>query len=309
MKILVTGGAGFIGSHVVDAYIAAGHEVAIVDDLSTGKQQNVNPRARLHRLDLRDPSLEDVFATEKPEIVNHHAAKASVRESLLQPALYADVNISGGINLLECCRKHKVSKFIYASTGGAVYGEPRYLPADEAHPIAPLDPYGISKAAFEYYLPLYQKYHGLRFTILRYANVYGPRQDPYGEAGVVAIFVGRMLEGHSVIINGSGEQERDFIYVGDLAHASVLALSSGDSGTYNIGTGVGTSINTVFSQVKRIVASSQPETHGPAKVGEVFKIWLNADKANRELGWQPTTRLEEGLRLTADFFRAKAQDL
>lgn len=305
LKILVTGGAGFIGSHVVDAYVAAGHDVVIVDDLSTGKESNLNPRARFHRLDLRDSSLDELFAAEKPEVVNHHAAKASVRESMVEPALYADVNITGGINLLECCRKHKVSKFIYASTGGAVYGEPHYLPADEAHPVAPLDPYGVSKAAFEYYLPLYFKYHGIRYTILRYANVYGPRQDPYGEAGVVAIFTGRMLAGQQVIINGSGDQERDFVYVGDLARASVLALHKGDSGTYNIGTGVGTSINTLFAAVKHIVSSDQPEIHGPAKVGEVFKIWLSADRARQELGWQPTTDLHQGLELTADFFRAK----
>ena len=303
MKILVTGGAGFIGSHVVDAYVAAGHDVLIVDDLSTGRESNLNPHARFHLLDLRTSTLDDLFAAEKPEIVNHHAAKASVRESIVEPALYADVNVTGGINLLECCRKHKVSKFIYASTGGAVYGEPRYLPADEAHPVAPLDPYGVSKAAFEFYLPLYFKYHNIRYTILRYANVYGPRQDPYGEAGVVAIFTGRMLAREQVTINGSGEQERDFVYVGDVAQANVLALHKGDSGTYNIGTGVGTSVNTLFAEVKRIVGSDQPERHGPAKVGEVFKIWLNADRARRELGWHPASDLDQGLQLTADFFR------
>lgn len=305
MKILVTGGAGFIGSHVVDAYVAAGHDVIIVDDLSTGKESNLNPRARFYQLDLRDSSLNDVFAAEKPDVVNHHAAKASVRESMVEPALYADVNVTGGLNLLECSRKNQVSKFIYASTGGAVYGEPKYLPADEAHPIGPLDPYGVSKAAFEFYLPLYFKYHHVRYTILRYANVYGPRQDPYGEAGVVAIFSGRMLAGEMVTINGSGDQQRDFVYVGDLAQASVLALTKGDGGTYNIGTGVGTSVNTLFAEVKRVVASDQPEVHGPAKEGEVFKIWLSAERARRDLGWQPATDLRRGLQLTADFFRAK----
>lgn len=306
MKILVTGGAGFIGSHVVDAYVAAGHDVVVVDDLSTGKESNLNSHVHFHHLDLRDSKLDNVFAAEKPDVVNHHAAKASVRESMAEPALYADVNVTGGINLLECCRKHKVSKFIYASTGGAVYGEPKYLPADEAHPVGPLDPYGVSKAAFEFYLPLYFKYHNIRYTILRYANVYGPRQDPYGEAGVVAIFTGRMLAGEKVTINGSGDQQRDFVYVGDLAQASVLALNKGDSGTYNIGTGKGTSINTLFAEVKGIVGSDQPEIHGPAKVGEVFKIWLSADRAQRELGWQPTTNLKKGLELTADFFRTRS---
>jgi UDP-glucose 4-epimerase len=305
LKILVTGGAGFIGSHVVDAYVAAGHDVVVVDDFSPGTAGTLNPHARFHRLDLRDSSLDGLFASEQPDVVNHHAAKASVRESMVEPALYADVNVTGGINLLECCRKHKVAKFIYASTGGAVYGEPKYLPADEAHPIGPLDPYGVSKAAFEFYLPLYHKYHNIRYTILRYANVYGPRQDPYGEAGVVAIFTGRMLAGEQVTINGSGDQERDFVYVGDLAQASVLALNKGDGGIYNIGTGVGNSVNTLFAQIKSIVGSDQPEIHGPAKVGEVFKIWLTAERARRELGWQPTTDLHKGLQITADFFRTR----
>ncbi len=305
MKILVTGGAGFIGSHVVDAYVAAGHDVAIVDDLSTGKRENANPRARLYALDLRDSELGKVFAAERPDVVNHHAAKASVRESMVEPVLYADVNVSGGVKLLELCRQHRVKRFIYASTGGALYGDPQYLPADEAHPIGPLDPYGVSKAAFEYYLPLYRKYHGVAFTTLRYANVYGPRQDPYGEAGVVAIFSRRMLAGEQAVINGSGEQERDFVYVGDVAQANVLALDKGDGGTFNIGTGVGTSINEIFARLKAITGYTLPDVHGPAKVGEVFKVYLKADKARRDLGWQPAVDLDQGLRLTVDYFRTK----
>jgi UDP-glucose 4-epimerase len=305
MKILVTGGAGFIGSHVVDAYLAAGHDVAVVDDLSTGKRENVNPRARLYALDLRDSELGKVFATEKPDVVSHHAAKASVRESMVEPVLYADVNISGAVKLLELCRQHHVKKFIFASTGGALYGDPQYLPADEAHPIGPLDPYGVSKAAFEYYVPLYRKYHGVGFTILRYANIYGPRQDPYGEAGVVAIFSRRMLAGEQATINGSGEQERDFVYVGDVAQANVLALTKGDGGTFNIGTGIATSINDLFARLKAITGYTLPEAHGPAKVGEAFKIYLKADKARRELGWKPTIDLDSGLRLTVDYFRTR----
>jgi UDP-glucose 4-epimerase len=305
MKILVTGGAGFIGSHVVDAFVAAGHDVAIVDDLSTGKRENVNPRARLHVLDLRDSELGKVFAEVKPEVVCHEAAKASVRESMVEPVLYADVNITGGVKLLEMCRQYRVRKFIYASTGGALYGDPQYLPADEAHPIGPLDPYGVSKAALEYYLPLYQKYNGLAFTILRYANVYGPRQDPYGEAGVVAIFSRRMLVGEQAIINGSGEQERDFIYVGDVARANLIALDKGDGGTFNLGMGVGTSINEIFARLKAITGYTLPDVHGPAKVGEVFKVYLKADRARRELGWQPAVDLDKGLRLTVDYFRTR----
>jgi len=305
MKILVTGGAGFIGSHVVDAYINAGHDVVVVDDLSTGKRENLNPRARLYKVDLRDARLEEAFVAEKPDVVNHHAAKASVRESMAEPALYADVNISGGIKVLEMCRKYRVKKFIFASTGGALYGDPQYLPADEAHPVAPLDPYGVSKAAFEYYLPLYQRYHGVRFTILRYANVYGPRQDPFGEAGVVAIFSQRMLAGEQPVINGSGEQERDFVYVGDLAQADVLALSKGDGGTFNIGTGVGTTINALFAKIKAITGYAGPEVHGPAKAGEAFRVYVTAERARRELGWQPVVDLDQGLRFTVDFFRKK----
>ncbi len=306
MKILVTGGAGFIGSHVVDAYIETGNEVVVVDDLSTGRQENVNSRAQFYAIDIRSAQLEEVFAKEKPDIVNHHAAKASVRESMVEPTLYADVNILGSLNLLELARKHAVQKLIYISTGGAVYGEPEYLPADEAHPILPLDPYGVSKASFEHYLPLYQAQHGISYTILRYANVYGPRQDPLGEAGVVAIFTGQMLSGEQAVINGSGEQERDFVYVGDVAKANLLTLTHGDGEVYNIGTGVGTSINEIFAKLKATTGYSRPEVHGPPKAGEVFKVYLNVDKAQRELGWQSVVGLEEGLRLTVEYFRTRS---
>ena len=305
MKILVTGGAGFIASHVVDAFVNAGHDVAIVDDLSTGKRENVNPRARLYVLDLRDSGLAQVFAEWKPDVVSHHAAKASVRESMVEPVLYADVNISGGVKLLEMCRRFGVRKIIYASTGGALYGDPQYLPADEAHPIGPLDPYGVSKAALEYYLPIYHQQHGVAFTTLRYANIYGPRQDPYGEAGVVAIFSRRMLAGEQAIINGNGEQERDFVYVGDVAQANLLALDRGDGGTFNLGTGIGTSINDLFARLKAITGYTLPDAHGPPKAGEAFKVYLQADKARRELGWQPTVDLDRGLRLTVDYFRTR----
>lgn len=302
MKILVTGGAGFIGSHVVDAYLELGHDVVVVDDLSTGKKENLHPCARFYHLDIRDKSLEQVFAAEKPDVVNHHAAKVSVRESMVQPLLYADVNILGSLNLLELSRKYGVKKFIYISTGGALYGEPQYLPADEHHPIQPLDPYGASKACFEYYLPLYRSNYGLSFTVLRYGNVYGPRQDPYGEAGVVAIFTGQMLRGEQAVINGSGEQERDFVYVSDVAQANVLALDRGDGGFYNIGTSIGTSVNEIFAKLKAATGYAMPPVHGPPKPGEVFKIYLDVDKAKRELGWQPVVGLEEGLRRTVDYF-------
>jgi len=265
----------------------------------------VNPKARLHALDIRDKKLVEVFATERPDVINHQAAKANLRESMDKPGLYADVNILGSLHLLELSRKHNVKKFIFASTGGAIYGEPEYLPADEMHPVNPLDPYGASKAAFEHYLPVYEANYSIPFTVLRYANVYGPRQDPYGEAGVVAIFAVKMLRGEQAIINGSGEQERDFAYVGDVARANLLALDRGDGGFYNIGTGAGTSINEIFSRLKSSTGYEKQDVHGPAKAGEVFKIYLQADRARRELGWQPTTSLEEGLHRTVEYFRTQ----
>lgn len=306
MTILVTGGAGFIGSHVVDALIEGGHEVAVVDDLSTGKREHLNPRARFYHLDIRDARhLEEVFATERPEIVNHQAARANVRESMEKPILYAEVNVIGSLNLLELSRKYGVERFIYASTGGAVYGEPEYLPADEAHPINPLDPYGASKHQVEHYLHLYGLNYGLRYTILRYPNVYGPRQDPFGEAGVVAIFTGQMLKGEEPVINGSGEQERDFVYVGDIVEANIKAVEKGDGQIYNLGWGVGTSINEIFARLKEITGYEKEAVHGPPKLGEVFKIYLDASKARHELGWVPQVGLDEGLKRTVEYFRSQ----
>lgn len=303
MKILVTGGAGFIGSHVVDAYLAAGHEVVVVDDLSSGRREFVHPQARFYQLDIRDAQLDEIFAREKPEVVSHQAALANVRESMEKPLLYADVNVLGSLNLLECCRRHGVRKVIYASTGGAVYGEPQTLPVTEDHPINPLDPYGASKHHVEHYLSLYRINFGIAYTALRYPNVYGPRQDPYGEAGVVAIFTVQMLCRGQPVINGSGEQERDFVYVSDVARANVLALDQGDDGIYNIGSGVGTSVNRIFELLARLTGYDRPPVHGPPKPGEVFKIYLDATRAREELGWEPEIGLEEGLERTVAFFR------
>ena len=306
MRILVTGGAGFIGSHVVDALIERGHELAVVDDLSTGKHEHLDPRARFYHLDIRDAQrLEEVFAAERPEIVNHQAARANVRESMEKPALYAEVNVIGSLNLLELSRQYGVERFIYASTGGAVYGEPEYLPADEAHPINPLDPYGATKHFVEHYLYLYGLNYGLHYTSLRYANVYGPRQDPYGEAGVVAIFTGQMLKGGGAVINGSGEQERDFVYVGDIVEANIKAMEESDDQTYNIGWGVGTSINEIFARLKEITGYEKEAIHAPPKLGEVFKIYLDSNKARHELGWVPRVGLDEGLRMTVEYFRSQ----
>lgn len=302
MRILVTGGAGFIASHVVDALIEAGHQVAIVDNLSTGRRPNINPQARFYEVDIRSPDLAEVIATEQPEVINHHAAQVDVRRSVIDPLYDADVNILGTLNLLESAREHGIRKMIYISTGGAVYGEPKYLPCDEAHPIDPLCPYGATKHTVEHYLFMYRQSYGLDYTVLRYPNVYGPRQDPHGEAGVVAIFAGQMLSGQQVVINGSGEQERDFVYVGDCAQANLLSLENGTGEIYNIGSGVGTSVNEIFAQMKDITGYSQEPVHGPPKLGETFKIYIDASKARRELGWEPQVTLREGLEQTVAYF-------
>ncbi len=302
-KILVTGGAGFIGSHVVDAFLDAGHEVAVIDNLVTGKRENVNPKAKFYEVDIRDQeAVEEVFAAEQPDAVCHQAALANVRESLEKPIEYGEVNILGSLALLEAARRHECRRFIYASTGGACYGEPEFLPVTEDHPINPLDPYGASKHVVEHYLYLYRHNYGLSYVVLRYPNVYGPRQDPLGEAGVVAIFTGLMLQGKQPTINGTGEQQRDFVYVGDIARANVIALEQGE-GIYNIGSGVPTDVNTIFAELKEIIGYPGEAHYGPPKLGEVFRIYLDASKAREELGWEPTVPLREGLTRTVEFFR------
>jgi UDP-glucose 4-epimerase len=303
MKVLVTGGAGFIGSHVADHFINAGHDVVIIDNLSSGREKNINPKARFYKMDIRDSHLLDVFEAERPEIMDHHAAQMDVRKSVADPVYDAEVNILGSLNLLECARKTKVRKVVYISSGGAAYGEPVYLPCDEAHPINPLCPYGVTKHTVEHYLFLYKELYGLDYAVLRYPNVYGPRQDPHGEAGVVAIFTGRMLKNQPISIFGDGQQERDFVYVGDCARANLLVAANGASGIYNIGCGVGTSINQIFDGLKQITQYSQPAKYEPAKTGETYKIYLNADKAKKELKWERTLTLDEGLRSTVEYFR------
>lgn len=303
MKVLVTGGAGFIGSHVVDSLLEQGHEVVVVDDLSTGRERNLNPRARFYRIDIRDAGLLEIFERERPEVVDHHAAQIDLRRGVAEPVFDADVNILGSLNVLECARRTGVRKIVYISTGGAVYGEPVYLPCDEGHPIRPLSPYGASKHAVEHYLYLYRANYGLDYTVLRYPNVYGPRQDPHGEAGVVAIFTGRMLRGEPVTINGDGDQERDFAFVGDCAAANLLALSRGSGEVFNIGTARGTSINEVFRALRDATGYALAPHYGPAKLGETYKIYLDARKAQAELGWQPSVTLEEGLARTVAYYR------
>lgn len=306
MKVLVTGGAGFIGSHVVDAYLAAGHEVVVVDDLSTGSKENVNPAASFYQLDIREPRLADVFEEERPDYVNHLAAQVDVRRSVAEPLFDAEVNIIGSINLLECVRSYPVRRLIYVSTGGAVYGEPEYLPCDEGHPIRPVSQYGASKYIVEKYLYMYQLNHGVKYAVVRYPNVYGPRQDPHGEAGVVAIFSGRMLAGEQVVIHGDGEQQRDYVYVSDCVRANLLITEAEVDGTFNVGSGQGTSVNELFQELREITDYAQDPVHGPPKLGETRHIYLSAEKAHSELGWRQTKSLRQGLEATVDFLRKKA---
>lgn len=303
-KILVTGGAGFIGSHVVDLFISNGYEVVIVDDLSTGRASNLNPAAKFYQMDIRDPKLREVFEAERPDYVSHHAAQMDVRRSVAQPLFDADVNILGSINVIECAKEFNVKHFVYISSGGAAYGEPEVLPCDEMHPVNPICQYGASKHTVEHYLYMYHVNYGLEYTVLRYPNVFGPRQDPHGEAGVVAIFTGKMLLGEPVTINGDGEQTRDFVFVRDCAYGNYLAVTvEHPSGIYNLGWGRPTSINEIFTNLAMITNYAQPAAYGPAKVGETRHIYLNADKAKRDLGWAPTISLEDGLRETVEYFK------
>jgi len=304
MKILVTGGAGFIGSHVVDLFLNNDYEVVIVDDLSTGRSTNLNPAAVFYEADIRGPEIADIIKKEKPDYISHHAAQIDVRRSVAEPMFDAEVNVLGSINLLESARSSSVKRIIYSSTGGAVYGEPVYLPCDEEHPIDPLSQYGASKYIVEHYLAMYQHLYGLPYTILRYPNVYGPRQDPHGEAGVVAIFCGRMLAGDPVTIYGSGEQERDFVHVSDCAAANMLAISQNKDGIFNLGSGAGTSINQIFNELKDIIVYRDDPIYAPPRLGEAFKIYLSAERAQTELGWTQSMSLTDGLTGTADYFRS-----
>jgi UDP-glucose 4-epimerase len=303
MRILVTGAAGFIASHVADECIAAGHRVVIVDDLSSGSMENVNPKALFRQADIRDAGLSELFRQERFDAVVHHAAQMDVRKSVADPSFDASVNILGTINLLENAVATGVKKFIFASTGGAIYGEQDYFPADEEHPVRPLSPYGIAKLAVEKYLFYYAEVHGLPSVSLRYGNVYGPRQNPHGEAGVIAIFTEKMLAGGQPVINGGGLQTRDYVYVADVVRANMFALGHDRTGTFNVGTGIETDVNTLFRTLRELTGSSCAEKHGEAKKGEQMRSVLDARLMNRTFGWSPETPVAEGLRKTVEFFR------
>lgn len=305
MRILVTGGAGFIGSHVVDGFIAGGAEVTVFDNLSTGRREFVHPRARFVKGDLTDAeAVERCVADFRPDVVDHHAAQIDVRHSVRDPIHDARTNILGTLALLQSCVRHGVGKVIYASTGGAIYGEGRVLPATEAHPVNPEAPYGASKHAVEHYLYLYRLLHGLDYTALRYPNVYGPRQNPHGEAGVNAIFIGMMLQGRPPHVFGDGAQVRDYLYVDDVVEANRLAVEHGGGEILNLGTGVETSVNDIVRTLNRVLGTALEPVYEAPRPGEVQRIFLDATRAAEVLGWRPRVAFEDGLRRTVEWSRS-----
>ncbi|MDP2637224.1 MAG: NAD-dependent epimerase/dehydratase family protein [bacterium] len=299
MRMLVTGGAGFIGSHVVDALIQKGHRVSVVDNLSTGFRKNLNPKASFYKADIRSPKLKSIFQKEKPEVVFHFAAQIDVRKSVASPRDDAEINIMGSLNVLENCKKYKIKKIIFASSGGVMYGEASVLPTPETYPSQPLSPYGVAKLAVEQYLVVF----GIPFVVLRFANVFGPRQNSKGEAGVVAIFADAILQGKRPVVFGSGSQTRDFVYVKDVVEASVLALKKQAAGICNLGTGKETSVNDIVKQLKELTGFKENARKAPAKTGEVQRSCLNSRRARRVLGWRPRYGLREGLKKTVESFK------
>ncbi len=309
MRILVTGGAGFIGSHIVDAFTEAGHEVAIIDSFwpnGGGRRANVNAKARLFEIDIRDGgAVADVFSSFKPSFVSHHAAQHSVAISTQDPIYDADVNVKGLLTILNLAAEHGVKKVTFASSA-ATYGTPQYLPIDEKHPQLPESPYGITKMVAEHYLRYFLAAHKMNFTALRYGNVFGPRQDPNGEAGVIAIFSARTIKGEPLRIDWDGEQQKDYVFVGDVARANLLALERGDGEVINIGTGVGTSVNELHRVIGKAVGKNVDIVRAPKRPGDIYRCIFAIEKAKQILGWQPQTSLEAGIAKTVEFFRITA---
>ncbi|MBE0478864.1 NAD-dependent epimerase/dehydratase family protein [Candidatus Aerophobetes bacterium] len=315
-KVLVTGGAGFIGSNVVDGYINQGWDVVVIDNLSSGNKEQINPEASFYRMSVLDENVRDVFAKEKFDLVNHHAAQINVRTSVNEPIFDARENVLGSLNLLEICKAFGVKNFIFISSGGAIYGEPSNLPVKETYAKSPLSPYGINKLTVEFYLYFYKKVSGLNYVSLRYANIYGPRQDPLGEAGVVAIFSNAMLNEKKPTIFGDGKQTRDYVYVNDVVEANLLAsqeierlnnkkTASFDDLTYNIGMGEEESVNSLYQKLAHIAEFNQPPLYSNPREGEVKRICLDSSKAKKELGWEAKTALEEGLKKTVEWVLTK----
>ena len=307
MKVLVTGGAGFIGSHLVDRLVQEGNQVVVIDDLSTGKRKQVNKKAQFYKMDIRSKRIERVFRKERPLIVVHLAAQMNVRLSTEDPVFDAEVNILGTINLLEHAVKHGVRKVTFASSGGAVYGEQEVYPAGESHRTDPMSPYGISKLAGEKYLAYYTNTTGLRHVVLRFGNVYGPRQEPEGEAGVIAIFSKLMLEGGQPIINGTGKQTRDFVYVDDVVEAIMATIGEDIQGIFNVGTGQESTVNECYGIIKELTNSSCKDLYGAAKKGEQFRSVLDVTKLREKFDWEPQVSLPEGLKMTVEFFKEQGK--
>ncbi|MEG6569730.1 SDR family oxidoreductase [Thermoanaerobacterium thermosaccharolyticum] len=304
MNILVTGGAGFIGSNIVDLLIDNGYDVIVVDNMSTGKKENINKKARFYNIDITDNDLYKAFEDEKIDIVIHHAAQIDIQRSINDPVFDAKANIIGTINLLECCRKFDVKKIVYASSA-AVYGDPEYLGVDEKHRVNPISYYGISKHTPEHYIKVYNELYGLKYTILRYANVYGIRQDPKGEGGVISIFIDKMLNGERPVIFGDGNQTRDFIYVKDVAKANLLALEKGDNEIINISTNKATTINELVNIMNKIMNASLKPIYAVPRKGDIVHSYLDNKKAKDVLGWKPDYELEDGLKETVEYYRLK----
>lgn len=305
MKVMLTGGAGFIGSHIAHLFVSEGVELAVIDNLSTGRRENIPEGVIFFKEDITASNLSDIFKQFSPDVVVHNAAQVSVGASVNNPFRDMETNIRGTLNLLEASVKTGVKRFVFASTGGAIYGEQDCFPADENHCLKPLSPYGVSKLACEKYIYCYYKNYGLSYLVLRYSNVYGPRQDPFGEAGVVAIFTLRMLQGHQPVINGSGEQTRDFVFAGDVARANLMAVKSRETGEVNISTGKEVTINRVFSSLNKLTGADVKKNHGPAVKGEQFRSVLSWKKAFEILGWSPSVAIEDGLKQTVDYFSKK----
>jgi UDP-glucose 4-epimerase len=306
MRVLVTGGAGFIGSNIADALIEKGHSVVIVDNLSSGNIKNINKKAGFYKVDIADKKrIPEIFKREKIDVVIHHAAQIDVRKSVADPAFDAGVNVLGTLNLLEAARQNGIKKVIFASSGGTIYGECAKNPPDESFPGNPISPYGITKYTVEFYLKFYAAIYGMKYTALRYANVYGPRQDPHGEAGVVAIFSSRMLAGEPLTIFGNGRQTRDYVFVGDVVRANLAALTAGDNETINIGTTKLTSVNELFREMAGIIGYEKKPVYKPARAGEIMKSFLNNKKAKKKLNWQPQVALKDGLSTTIEYFKSK----
>lgn len=308
MKILVTGGAGFIGSHVADALVALGHTVHVMDNFESGRRENVPQAATLHEVDIRKPEAAAVCSAEEYDVLFHLAAQMDVRRSVADPAFDADVNIVGFLSLMEAARA-TVKKVVFSSTGGAIYGEPEYAPQDEQHPVKPLSPYGITKLATEKYLFFYRETYGIDYVALRYGNVFGPRQNPHGEAGVVAIFTERMLRDELVWINGSGRQTRDYVFVGDVVRANVAALDYGGTGIFNVGTGIETDVNHLFKTIRSLTGADVAERHADPKPGEQMRSVLGCDHALKELNWKPQVGVDEGLKKTVEWFSEQATEV